>query len=105
MSDVTADVVKHVSTLARLELNENEVSMYQKDLAKILDHVGELEKVDTKGVEDLNNPMRENLEFYQDMKNAVSDETKNSLSNEEVLKNAPEKSLGQFKVEAFVEVE
>jgi aspartyl-tRNA(Asn)/glutamyl-tRNA(Gln) amidotransferase subunit C len=45
--------VRHIAKLARLTLSEQEVSKFSRELTQILDYVGKLQKVDTKGVEPL----------------------------------------------------
>ena len=47
---ITKDQVKHIAELTRLKLTEEEVNKYQKELAKILDYVGQLQKIDTKDI-------------------------------------------------------
>ena len=42
--------VKHIAKLTRLKLTEAEVNKYQKELVKILDYVGQLQKIDTKNI-------------------------------------------------------
>lgn len=43
--------VLHIARLARLELSDKEVKKFQTQLSEILEYVGQLQKVDTKGVE------------------------------------------------------
>ena len=47
---ITRDDVVHVAKLARLELSEAEIERMVRDLGTILEHVAELQKVDTAGV-------------------------------------------------------
>ena len=44
------DIV-HIAKLARLALSEDEIARFQTELSKILDYIGELQKVDTTEVE------------------------------------------------------
>lgn len=53
MAQLTADQVRHIASLARLTLSEDEVKKFAKELTAILDYVDMLQKVDTKGVEPL----------------------------------------------------
>lgn len=48
---LTKDQVRHVAKLARLGLTEKEVEKLQTQLSNILDYVGQLNEVDTEGVE------------------------------------------------------
>jgi len=62
---ISKDQVKHIAELTRLKLTEEEVSKYQKELAKILDYIDQLQKIETKdivpcsGGTDLKNVFRE----------------------------------------------
>ena len=50
---LSEEETKHLALLARLELSEAELSLYRQDLERILDYVGELRKLDTRGVNPL----------------------------------------------------
>jgi aspartyl-tRNA(Asn)/glutamyl-tRNA(Gln) amidotransferase subunit C len=50
MSRITADDVRKVAQLARLQLPEEKISTYTAQLERILDYVAQLESVDTEGV-------------------------------------------------------
>jgi len=50
MSRISADDVRKVAQLARLELAEDKVATYTAQLERILDYVAQLERVDTEGV-------------------------------------------------------
>jgi len=50
MSKITADDVRKVAQLARLELPEDTISTYTGQLERILDYVDQLQAVDTDGV-------------------------------------------------------
>lgn len=88
--------VSHVAKLANLPLTDAEKKKFEKQLEETLDYVNQLEEIDTKSVEPtsqvtgLENVMRE-------------DQTRPSLSQEEVLKNAKSKHNGMFKVKAILE--
>ena len=51
MGRITADDVRKVAQLARLELPEEKIATYTGQLERILDYVAHLEQVDTEGVE------------------------------------------------------
>jgi len=93
---VDRDWVLKIARLANLELKEEEVELFQKQLADILNFVSQLEELDTKGVEPYiqeftETPMREDV-------------PKPSLPREKALMNAPEKEEGFFVVPRVVEV-
>jgi aspartyl-tRNA(Asn)/glutamyl-tRNA(Gln) amidotransferase subunit C len=50
MGRITADDVRKVADLARLELPESEIATYTSQLERILEYVGQLQQVDTEGI-------------------------------------------------------
>lgn len=50
MSEITADDVRKVAQLARLDLPEDTISTYTGQLERILDYVDQLQAVNTDGV-------------------------------------------------------
>lgn len=64
---LTREEVLHTAKLARLELTQEEVEKFRTQLSEILEYVGQLSKVDTKGIEPisqitgLQNVVREDL--------------------------------------------
>ncbi len=50
MSKISADDVRKVAKLARLDLPEEKIATYTGQLERILDYVAHLEQVDTEGV-------------------------------------------------------
>ena len=50
MSNITADDVRKVAHLARLDLPEDTIATYTGQLERILDYVDQLQAVDTEGV-------------------------------------------------------
>lgn len=48
---VSADEIKHVAHLARLELKDQEVKKYSQDLSAVVDYIDQLKEVDTTNVE------------------------------------------------------
>lgn len=50
MSQLTADQVRHIATLARLHLNDAEAEKYTTELTSILKYIDLLSEVDTTGV-------------------------------------------------------
>jgi aspartyl-tRNA(Asn)/glutamyl-tRNA(Gln) amidotransferase subunit C len=50
MTHISADDVRKVAALARLELPDEKVEAYSEQLERILDYVAQLEAVDTEGV-------------------------------------------------------
>jgi aspartyl-tRNA(Asn)/glutamyl-tRNA(Gln) amidotransferase subunit C len=48
MAKLLASDTKHVANLAKLQLSDEEIEKFTKQLAKVLVHIEELEKVDVK---------------------------------------------------------
>lgn len=48
---LTSEEVKHIARLASLNLSEEEVKKYQKELSETLDYIENLNEVDTKNTE------------------------------------------------------
>lgn len=83
--------VEHVATLARIEVNAQEKEKFAKDLSEIIDYVADLNKASTNDIESISQISGlENI--------ARADEVTDSLPNEKVLQNAPEKQDGFIKV-------
>jgi aspartyl-tRNA(Asn)/glutamyl-tRNA(Gln) amidotransferase subunit C len=51
MSRITREDVERTAELARLSLSDDEVEAMTHDLDRILDHVDQLQSVDTRGIE------------------------------------------------------
>ena len=51
MTQLTADQVRHIAKLARLNISDAEVEKYATELTSILQYINVLQEVDTKGVE------------------------------------------------------
>ena len=88
---ISIDDVKHVAKLARLELSEDEITQFSKQLGGILEHVAQMNEIDTTGVE----PMSSAIPIINVMR---EDEVKYEQTKEELMKNAPEEEAGFFKV-------
>jgi aspartyl-tRNA(Asn)/glutamyl-tRNA(Gln) amidotransferase subunit C len=87
MSDsaVEPEDVRHVASLARVDLDDEEVDRFVEQFADILDYFETLDEVPEVDSEtDLANVMR-------------ADEVRDSLDQDEALRNAPEDEEGFFK--------
>ena len=88
---ISTDDVKHVAKLARLELTEEEIDKYSKQLGDILKYVEQMNEVDTTGIE----PMPHAIPVYNVMREDV---VKYEQTKEEMLANAPFEEDGFFRV-------
>lgn len=83
--------VEHIAKLARLELSEQQKTLYREQLSAILDYIAKLRKLDTTDV-----PPTAGGGLTQMTLRA--DESRPSLPTDELLKNAPEAEDDQFKI-------
>ena len=91
MERISKEDVKHVAKLAELELDENDIEKITSQLDKILDHVANVSSVNTEGVPPTSHIL--------DIKNVFrEDSAKESVSQEDALKNAPDEESQGFKV-------
>lgn len=92
---LTREEVIKLGQLARIELNEQEVEKFQKDLSAVLEYVEELKQVNVEGLEEVSqvtglvNVQREDV---------VVDHG----NREEIFSQAPEMKDGYFKVKAIL---
>ncbi|HSI84336.1 MAG: Asp-tRNA(Asn)/Glu-tRNA(Gln) amidotransferase subunit GatC [Candidatus Methylacidiphilales bacterium] len=88
--------VKYVADLARLQLSDEEIATFQKQLTDILGYVAQLQQVDVSSVEAItaSAPTSNNLR---------SDDLKPSISAEAALANSPSQSDNLFIVPRMVE--
>lgn len=102
--NVDKNLVRHVSSLARLSIREDEISEYEKNFKEIVQYVEQLGEIETKGVDPLYNPMTENIGLYSKrQRKERDDQVDPSLPVDEVLKNAPGQKNKQFKIKAVIE--
>ena len=91
MTKITNEEVKKVAHLARLELNDNEISNHAEQLEKILEYIKQLEKIDTNDVQATTRAIEVTNVFRKD-------EKKNSDCNEELLELGPSTEDRFYKV-------
>lgn len=95
---LTADQVRKVAKLANLPISEKEEEIYTDQLSKILDYIDKLNEVETSSVKPTFN--------VTGLVNVMQkDEPKESLSQEEALKNAANKKNGMFITKGVFEEE
>jgi len=83
---LSAEQVRWVAHLARLELTEAELAVMTRQLAAIVDYVDQLGQVDTEGVEPLAHALAVHNVFRDD-------EPAPSLPTDEALANAPDRRV------------
>ena len=87
--------VAHVANLAKLQLSDAELDLFSQQLSAILDHIGELEKIDTQGIEPLVTPSPIEIVLRPDF-------VLENNTLEDILKNAPQTSGNLFCVPPVV---
>lgn len=96
MAKLTKKEVEHIAKLSRLHLTSKEIEKFTSQLSSILEYIGELQKIDVKNLEPIGN-------ISGLLNVAREDEIGQSYSQEEMLKNAPDKENGFLKVKAVLE--
>ena len=78
-----------IASLAKLELTEQEIKEYSKDLTNILKWMEELKEVDVSNIQPVTSVTKNELYEREDIA------YKNTVEQEKILLNAPEK-LGEY---------
>ena len=93
---LTSEEVRHIATLARVELNDAEVERYREQLSTILAHFETLNAIDTNDVP----PTAQTLDLVNVER---EDDPRPSSPPDEVLRNAPRREGGYLRVRAVLE--
>jgi aspartyl-tRNA(Asn)/glutamyl-tRNA(Gln) amidotransferase subunit C len=93
---LTAEDVRWVAHLARLELSDAELEVMTRQLSAVIDYVNQLQQVDTEGVEPLAHPLPIHNVFRED-------ELQPSLPVEAALANAPDRRGDFYAVPAVLD--
>lgn len=96
MTNISEEQTRQVADLARLELSDDEVELFTKQLADIITYAEKLNELDTTGVEPLSH--------VHELKNVLrEDKARTWISRDEALENAPDHEGGLFKVPTILE--
>ena len=88
---LSLEQVQHIANLARLELTEDELERYQKQLSAILDYFQQLEELDTDQIPSTESVCSEQTPLRMD-------QVRPGLALNELLQNAPDRGEGLFRV-------
>ena len=89
--EVNNKLIEDLSRLAKLKFDEKSAEKMKEDLDKIIGFVDKLSEIDTEGVEP--------LIYLSDEVNVLrADKIAHEVSQENALKNAPQKDSDYFKV-------
>ena len=93
---LTDEEIKHIALLARLGISEDEVAKFRGQISNILENFEILQEVDTSDVQPTSQ--------VTGLRNIVKkDEAIPSLSQREIMANAPQEEDGFFKIRAVLE--
>tara|TARA_B100000795_G_scaffold196705_1_gene150753 strand:- start:203 stop:493 length:291 start_codon:yes stop_codon:yes gene_type:complete len=89
--EVNNKLIQDLSRLAKLNFDEKSTKKMKLDLEKIISFVDKLSEIDTKGIEPL-------IYLSKEVNVLRLDEIKHEVSQENSLRNAPQKDSDYFKV-------
>jgi len=95
MSDISAESVRHLAHLARIDLTEEEVQHLTSELRVIVDNIAKVSEVATADVPATSHPIPLSNVMRPDV---VAD----VLTQEQALSGAPEAADGRFRVSAIL---
>jgi aspartyl-tRNA(Asn)/glutamyl-tRNA(Gln) amidotransferase subunit C len=93
---VTSQQIRHIATLARIAMSDEELERFVPELNNILGWVEQLGELNTDGVEPLATVVDQKLRLREDVVN-------DGDIRDEVLANAPEAQHGFFAVPKVIE--
>ncbi|MEW6717820.1 MAG: Asp-tRNA(Asn)/Glu-tRNA(Gln) amidotransferase subunit GatC [Chloroflexota bacterium] len=93
---LTIEEVEHIAHLARLNLTDEEKSLYREQLSKILEYAARLQEVDTSDIAPTSSvlPLRSRLR---------DDQPHPGLSRDELFSNTADAEANQFRVPPVLE--
>lgn len=94
--NIDRELVEKIAHLARLEFNDQQKEKIEQDLNNILSFMESLNELDTSNVEP--------LIYMTEEKNVLRrDESRQEISHEDALKNAPKKDSDYFRVPKVID--
>lgn len=98
MSEITPDLVRHLAGLARIQVTNEEVESFAKQLGLIVDSVATVKAAVEGDVPATSHPIPMANVFREDV-------VEPSLSQEQALSGAPDSADGRFRVHAILDEE
>lgn len=97
MAKLDITKIEHIAKLSRLDLTEEEKTLYSEQLSSVLDYVEQLSEVDTENVEPLSN--------VTGLENITREDSveESGIGYKEIEKNAPKWEDGNFVVPGVFE--
>ncbi|MBF0341278.1 MAG: Asp-tRNA(Asn)/Glu-tRNA(Gln) amidotransferase subunit GatC [Magnetococcales bacterium] len=93
---ITEQTIRHVATLARLEIPPEEIPVYTGQLSRILELMEQLRAIPTEGID----PMSHAVEMTIPQR---EDRVVNTDQRDLMLSNAPDQAEGCFRVPKIIE--
>jgi aspartyl-tRNA(Asn)/glutamyl-tRNA(Gln) amidotransferase subunit C len=93
---ISREEVLHVARLARIGVSDEDVEKFTRQLSNILENFTALQQLDTENVP----PTSQSIPLVNVMK---PDEVRQSLPQDDVLKNAPNREGEFFRIRAVME--
>ena len=91
MADISRDEIIRIGKLSMLNLTEDEITRYTKDMQEILGYAEMINKLDTSAIDETISATEQKNVFRKD-------EIKESLPREKVLENSPSQDEGMFRI-------
>ena len=88
---ITEELIDHIAHLARLEFQGEDKVSIKKDMERMIEFVDKLSEVDTANVEPL-------IFMSEEINRLREDESKDTVTHEEALMNAPKKDSDYFRI-------
>ena len=95
--ELSVEQVRQVAALCHIALTDEEAEQLRAEMAKLLDEVSVLQRIDTSGVEPTGHAVEEVHTVMRD------DVSRPPLEREDVLANAPRREGSFFRVQAVME--
>ena len=96
---ITKEEIKKISSLAKINIPDDELDSYSEQISKILDYMATLNELDTSKAEEFSNKLFNNEQLIRD------DEVEPSLDRDTILDIAPDSDGVYFKVPKVIKEE
>ena len=96
MTRISSDEIRHLATLCRISMTDDDVGLMREQMSIILDNIDILNQVDADG----ETPTGHSVDLVSVMR---EDEARDSLPREDALANAPSRDGDFIRVRAVLE--
>ena len=98
MSEITPDLVRHLASLARIDVNDQEVALFAGQLGLIVESMATIKAAVAGDVPATSHPIPLSNVYREDV-------VEPSLTQEQALSAAPDSADGRFRVHAILDEE